>query len=170
MSEEPESLGSWEGGDLPPPPFEIESRSEDATFRLGRALADLLAPGRAVYLRGELGTGKTVLCRGIAAGLGIDPARVRSPSFNLLLTYRGPTTVHHIDLYRLGGAAEAEEAGILESLWDAEAVILVEWAERLGSIPRPEGLCVVLEGAGHTPRRILVLPMESSRESRKGAC
>ena len=143
-------------GEGPPLPFEIETAGEEETAGLGRRLAAGLRPGEAVLVVGPLGSGKTVLCRGVAEGLGVDPRAVRSPSFNILLVYRGRLPVHHVDLYRLGSAGEAVEAGVEEALWDGEAVTLVEWAERLEDLPQPAGIEVRIEPLGADRRRISV--------------
>lgn len=100
------------------------------TFELGRALARELAPDRALLLSGELGSGKTVLVQGLAAGLGLDPARVQSPTYTLLAEHGGPgARLLHFDLYRLE-PAEVAAAGF-EELLLGPGVKAVEWAERL---------------------------------------
>ena len=100
------------------------------TFELGRALAPELAPDRALLLTGDLGSGKTVVAQGLAAGLGIDPARIQSPTFTLLAEHRGPRArLLHFDLYRLE-PAEVAAAGF-EELLLGPGVKAVEWAERL---------------------------------------
>jgi len=82
---------------------------------LGRRLARAAPPGTLVALDGPLGAGKTVLTRGLAEGLGLDPRRVTSPSFTLChLHSGGRRLLVHIDLYRLSDEAEAYEAGLLE--------------------------------------------------------
>ena len=108
-----------------------------ATVRLGQRLAERLGPGDCVALIGELGAGKTVLVRGIAAGLGADAKLVSSPTYVLVQEYPGRVPVYHVDLYRLGTAeADLAELGLDEML--AEGVVLIEWADRAGpSLPRP---------------------------------
>ena len=141
-------------GEAPSLPLEIASTGEQETLAAGARLASLLGPGRAALLRGPLGSGKTVLCRGIAGALGVDPARVRSPSFNILFTYDGSLPVHHIDLFRLEPGIAVIEAGVEEALWDEEAAVLVEWAERLEAAALPPGLDVEIDGVGDETRRI----------------
>ena len=137
-------------------PAEIETASEEETEALGKRIAPLLAPGESVLLEGPLGAGKTVLCRGLCQGLGVDPQAVRSPSFNILLRYEGRVAVQHVDLYRLSQPEEAVEAGVEEALWNPEAITLVEWAERLRGIPCPPGLDLRLENLGADQRRVRV--------------
>jgi tRNA threonylcarbamoyladenosine biosynthesis protein TsaE len=99
------------------------------TEALGRALGTRLRAGDLLALRGELGAGKTTLVRGVAAGMGIDPIDVRSPSFVLHHVYRGGVTpLHHLDAYRLGPGADLRGEVDLEGLL-AEGVVVVEWAE-----------------------------------------
>jgi tRNA threonylcarbamoyladenosine biosynthesis protein TsaE len=104
--------------------------SEEETEALGEALARELAPGGILLLSGDLGSGKTVLARGVASGLGIDRREVQSPTFTLIREHRGPGGVLvHVDLYRL----EPEETAALglEELLAGPGVKVVEWAERL---------------------------------------
>jgi tRNA threonylcarbamoyladenosine biosynthesis protein TsaE len=111
----------------------IQSRSEAETFEAGRALGAGLSPGTTVLLYGDLGSGKTVFVRGLAAGLGLDPDEVSSPTFTIVQEYRGPVTLQHVDLYRLS-PPEVEDLG-LEDLADPATVIAIEWAERLTTLP-----------------------------------
>jgi tRNA threonylcarbamoyladenosine biosynthesis protein TsaE len=106
------------------------TRSEEETRSLGRDLATELAPDGVLLLSGELGSGKTVLARGIGEGLGLDPREVQSPTFTLIREHRGSGgRLVHVDLYRL----ETEEAAALglEELLAGTGVKVVEWAERL---------------------------------------
>ena len=104
--------------------------SEEETRALGLALARELAPDGILLLSGELGSGKTVLARGIGEGLGLDPREVQSPTFTLIREHRGMGgRMVHVDLYRL----DPEEVAALglEELLAGEGVKVVEWAERL---------------------------------------
>lgn len=79
-------------------------RGPEATLALGAALGRLLAPGAVVLLTGRLGAGKTVLARGLAAGLGVSADyAIVSPTFTLLNQYPGRVAFFHADLYRLAG-------------------------------------------------------------------
>lgn len=106
---------------------------EAATRRLGRELAARLRPEDVVLLSGDLGSGKTVFVRGLAEGLGLDPAEVSSPTFALLHEY-GPAgqspVLLHADLYRLSGETAGAAVGDLGLDRRTEAVLAVEW-------PRP---------------------------------
>ena len=105
------------------------------TRRFGRQLAAALVPGDLVALEGDLGTGKTCLVQGICAGLGVDEV-VNSPTFVLLNVYEGTgeasrLRVYHFDLYRLETVDELAEIGADQFFHEADAVTLVEWADRL---------------------------------------
>jgi len=107
-----------------------QTRTEEETRALGRDLARELAPDGVLLLSGELGSGKTVLARGIGEGLGLDPREVQSPTFTLIREHQGRGgRLVHVDLYRL----EPEEAAALglEELLAGPGVKVVEWAERL---------------------------------------
>ncbi|HLX07443.1 MAG TPA: tRNA (adenosine(37)-N6)-threonylcarbamoyltransferase complex ATPase subunit type 1 TsaE [Thermoanaerobaculia bacterium] len=109
------------------------TRGAAATERLGGELAAELTPDGVLLLSGELGSGKTVVARGVAGALGIDPRQVLSPTFNLIREHRGGAggalRMVHVDLYRL---APEEAAGLgLEELLAGPGVKVVEWAERL---------------------------------------
>jgi tRNA threonylcarbamoyladenosine biosynthesis protein TsaE len=134
----------------------IVSRSAGETADAGRALAARIEPGTTVLLRGDLGAGKTVFVKGLAAGLGLDPEAVSSPTFTIVHEYRGTGRIlQHVDLYRLSPVEVADLA--LEDLADARTVMAIEWAERLPSPPPPPVIEVTLE---HLPdgRRISISP------------
>ena len=122
----------------------ITLSDEEATLALGAALAPLLAGGGLVCLAGELGAGKTTLCRGILRGLGYE-GRVKSPTFTLVEPYEaGDLRIFHIDLYRVTDAEELEYLGI-DDCFSKESLTLVEWPENgAGWLPRPR-LSVRLE-------------------------
>jgi len=103
----------------------------------GREFARNLGPPAAVGLSGDLGTGKTTLIRAIAAGLGVS-APVTSPTFALVHRYDGAACiVYHVDGYRLRRPAEAIDLGLDDMLRESDAVILIEWPERLGAAAPP---------------------------------
>jgi tRNA threonylcarbamoyladenosine biosynthesis protein TsaE len=114
---------------------ESVTRSPEETFELGRAIGERLTSGAVFLLKGNLGTGKTVFTKGLAAGLGIDPADVTSPSFTLINEHVGRLKLVHIDLYRLG-VGPLPELGLEEIFADSEAVVVVEWAERIPVLPK----------------------------------
>ncbi len=131
------------------------SRSEAETRAAGESLAGSLRPGDAVLLSGDLGMGKTVFARGVAAGLGVDPGRVHSPSFTLVNLYSGRMPVYHIDLYRVERLEDMDELG-LEEILGGDGVAVVEWAERLGPYRPARAVRVQVADRGGRMREILI--------------
>jgi tRNA threonylcarbamoyladenosine biosynthesis protein TsaE len=112
-----------------------------------------------VALAGPLGAGKTVFVKGLAEGLGIDPARVASPSFVIASEYEAPSGMRlaHVDLYRVESAAELETAGFLDLL-EPGALVAVEWADRFPEALPDDRLELRLErplGGSADARRVL---------------
>ena len=143
---------------------ELTSRSPEETFKAGRRVGQRLAGGETLLLSGPLGAGKTVFVKGLAGGLGLDPSEVSSPSFTLVNSYaEGRLPLHHIDLYRLAeGASSAHAVDLDELLTDERAVVVIEWAERMGRYPLPPPVWrVSIEGDGEEPRRISVARADS---------
>ena len=106
----------------------ITSGSADETQAIGRVMGANAQPGDLFLLTGPLGAGKTCLTQGIAWGLGVKE-RPRSPTFVLLARYKGRLTIHHADLFRIEGTADALSLGLEDCLND-EDVCIVEWADR----------------------------------------
>jgi tRNA threonylcarbamoyladenosine biosynthesis protein TsaE len=108
---------------------------DDATARLGAAVAAALKPGEAVCLTGPLGAGKSTLARGLIRALTRPDEDVPSPTFTLVQFYDGARfPLAHFDLYRLSRADEAYEIGLDEALEDG--AVIIEWPERLeGALP-----------------------------------
>src|SRR5829696_6015892 len=92
----------------------VTTNSEQETFVLGGRVAGTLTPGTFLLLHGDLGAGKTAFVRGLAAGLGGDPADVSSPTFVLIQHYKGRTPLVHVDLYRLERGAAVDDLGLEE--------------------------------------------------------
>jgi tRNA threonylcarbamoyladenosine biosynthesis protein TsaE len=140
------------------PEGEFISHSPDATFNYGYQLGSRLAGGEILLLSGPLGAGKTIFVKGICAALGIDEEDVTSPSFTLVNPYAGRLQLYHLDLYRLDeGASAAHAVDLDELLSDERAVIVIEWAERMGAYPLPPNVYrIELSGDGDAPRHIRV--------------
>lgn len=125
-----------------------------ATRALGERLGRVARAGDVICLWGELGAGKTVLAKGIGAGLGVTTT-VSSPSFILMSEHTGRLPLFHLDLFRLADVAEAHASGLLDERQTA-GVTVIEWPDRLGpALPR-ERLDIEIEGAGDGPRTIIL--------------
>ena len=131
--------------------------SAEETIALGCALAETLAPPKLVLLRGELGTGKTTLVKGIAEGFhAASEEDVTSPTFTLVHEYRGPTAnLYHIDLYRVDTARELETLG-LDDLVAENSVLLIEWGDKFARFARERDVEIALETLGQNDRRIQI--------------
>ena len=134
------------------------SDSVDETFKLGTRVDQQLQGGEVLLLSGALGAGKTIFVKGIATALGIDGEDVTSPSFTLVNPYSGRLHLYHIDLYRLDeGASAAHAVDLDELLANENAVIVIEWAERLGRYPLPDTVWRIgISGDGVDPRKISI--------------
>ena len=137
---------------------EFQTSDAGETFALGKQIGAQLNGGEVLLLNGPLGAGKTVFVKGLAAAFDIDPEEVTSPSFTLVNPYVGRLPLFHIDLYRLDEGAAAAHAVDLEELLTAEqAVIVIEWAERLGNYPLTADVWRInISGDGEAARRILI--------------
>jgi len=113
---------------------EFITHSPEETLALAKRIGAQLKGGEIFLLRGDLGAGKTVFAKGLASGLGIEPADVTSPTFTLINTHEGRLRFFHIDLYRLDSGSQ-ENLGLQEIFEDRNAVTLIEWAERLSVVP-----------------------------------
>ena len=132
------------------------TRSEQETAAVAREIATELKAGDVLLLSGNLGAGKTAFVRGLAAGLGIDPEDVSSPTFTLVHEYRGGRlTLYHADLYRLERAA-TDDLG-LEELGVRDGVLAIEWPDRL-SHPIAGARAVTIEIVDEHTRRIRTAP------------
>jgi tRNA threonylcarbamoyladenosine biosynthesis protein TsaE len=138
------------------------THSEEETQAVARELAAGVAAGAVLLLSGNLGAGKTAFVRGLAAGLGIDPDEVSSPTFTLVHEYRGGRLVlYHADLYRLDKAA-TDDLG-LEELGVKNGVLAVEWPDRL-THALPGAIEVDMEIVDEETRKIRIGPSQDGPE------
>ncbi|PLX99761.1 MAG: tRNA (adenosine(37)-N6)-threonylcarbamoyltransferase complex ATPase subunit type 1 TsaE [Desulfuromonas sp.] len=109
----------------------IVSVSETQTLDIGMTLGRLLEQPALILLQGNLGAGKSVLARGVARGVGVDPAiPITSPTFTLMNHYQARLPLYHFDLYRLSDPDELIELGF-DYYAHGIGVALVEWPEKL---------------------------------------
>jgi tRNA threonylcarbamoyladenosine biosynthesis protein TsaE len=140
---------------------EFTTHSGADTIEVGRKLAHLLKPPQLLLLRGELGTGKTTLVKGLAQALdAAEPDEVTSPTFTLVHEYEGtregkPVKLYHIDVYRLEGERQLESLG-LDELLTPDALVLVEWGDKFKSIRKLATGEIVITSEGGDARKISV--------------
>lgn len=134
--------------------LELGAPTVEDTRAIGAALAQLLQPGDAVALTGELGAGKTTFVQGVARGLGVT-GTVGSPTFTLVREYHGRLTVQHADVYRLDRVQDVLDLGFEEMTDDA--VLIVEWGDAVEGLLPAEHLSIELTVPGEDERRRLVL-------------
>ena len=130
--------------------------SAEETFELGYSIGERINEPTVFLLDGELGTGKTVFAKGIAAGLEIDPLEVNSPTFTIINQHQGRMRMYHIDLYRIQGE-EIRQLGLEEILGEPDRVIVVEWAERLGEFAIPGAWRVKINDCGGEFRSLFIV-------------
>ena len=140
---------------------EFTTQSGADTVEVGRKLARLLKPPQLLLLRGDLGTGKTTLVKGIAEALDAAEAdEVTSPTFTLLHEYDGtqdgkPVKLFHLDVYRLEGERQLETLG-LDELLTPDALVLVEWGDKFKSIRKRATGEIAIVSTGGDARKITV--------------
>ena len=130
----------------------VVTRSAQQTRDLAASLAQAAQPGDRLALVGPLGAGKTQFAKGFAAGLGVREV-VNSPSFTLMAEYDGRLPLFHQDLYRLAGAEDAIQGGLLDERQE-EGVTITEWADRLPTALDPGRLAIEIEVGTDDQRRI----------------
>jgi len=127
------------------------SCSPEETEQLGHIIGHSLQGGEILALYGDLGTGKTTLVRGMAAGIGARPQDVTSPTFVLIHEYQGRLRLAHADMYRIARADELLHTGLSDYL-DGSTAVVIEWAERaFGELPE-DRLDIRLNHEGKTTR------------------
>jgi tRNA threonylcarbamoyladenosine biosynthesis protein TsaE len=130
------------------------SRSEHDTQKIAQRLVPFLHKGAIVCLFGDLGAGKTVFVKGMAAGMKMDPDEVSSPSYVLMNIYQGKRhTLFHFDLYRLQDIEEIEGIGYEEFIYGQD-IAVIEWAERLQDNSPSAFLSVRIQHQTQTRRKI----------------
>ncbi len=107
----------------------IITHNTNETTRFAIELGETLQKGHVIALSGDLGTGKTIITKGIAKSLHIEPDDVTSPTFNLLDIHTGTLPLYHFDLYRIEDSNELDNL-FFEEYWEGDGISIIEWAER----------------------------------------
>jgi tRNA threonylcarbamoyladenosine biosynthesis protein TsaE len=137
--------------------FSAVLNSPEETIELGHRLGGQLRGGEVIALCGPLGSGKTHLIKGIAAGAGAEDGKnVNSPTFVIVNEYKGRLDVYHVDAYRLHSIREFDMLGFDDFCYP-QSVVLIEWADKVESaLQFLDYIRIELEHAGPTRRRLHV--------------
>lgn len=130
------------------------SNSEDETLLCAERFAKQLKAGDIVFLKGDLGAGKTTFVKGLAKALKVGRQKVVSPTFVLMNAYKGKFPIYHFDFYRLEKAAELDTLDFDEFLY-GDGISLIEWPERLGK---------------HAPKNYYLIEFQHKGENKRGIC
>ena len=128
--------------------------SAEETENAGYEFAKSLAAGDFVAMRGDLGAGKTAFVRGVARYL-CPESRVSSPTYAIVNTYRGKTTIYHFDMYRIDGEESLYSTGFFDYL-DEDAICIAEWSEKIEEFLPVNAYYVAIDKLGENERRIKI--------------
>jgi len=127
--------------------MEYYLRDPEQTERFGQVLGRCLPGGSVLCLQGDLGTGKTLLTRGVAAAFGVDAKEVVSPTFTIMNIYQGTQEIRHFDLYRLEYSEELDDIGF-DEYCGGEGITVIEWADLFPDRMPGDALLICLERQG----------------------
>lgn len=133
---------------------EFETTSPEQTEELGREIGRRLKPGDVLSLDGDLGAGKTVITRGICAGMGLDPSDVQSPTFTIVNEYEGEVPLFHFDTYRLSGEDDFLASGLDEYFY-RDGVCVIEWGSVIDGLLPGDAIRIGIFGSG-SERKIVI--------------
>ncbi|MHC4556014.1 MAG: tRNA (adenosine(37)-N6)-threonylcarbamoyltransferase complex ATPase subunit type 1 TsaE [Planctomycetota bacterium] len=137
--------------------LDLISKSPEQTIEIGSRFGKQLRGGEVIAFCGPLGSGKTHLIKGIAAGAGAtDQKHINSPTFVIVNEYAGRLDIYHIDAYRLNSVSEFEMLGFDDFCYP-QSVVLIEWADKIESaLEALDYIRIELEHAGETQREIRI--------------
>ena len=130
---------------------EFLSNKPEDTINFGISYAKTLKNGDVVVLNGEMGAGKTMFCKGVAKGLGVED-EILSPTYAYMNDYYGK--LYHYDCYRLKNGEQAEALGLCDYFY-ADGVCIIEWAENIREVLPQNYKTVTIKKAGEEARRII---------------
>lgn len=109
--------------------MKVYLKNSQATEKFGHLIGQLLRSGDVVCLTGDLGAGKTLLCKGLATARGVDAMTITSPTFTIMNIYDGDTNIRHFDFYRLQSEEELDDIGF-DEYCGGSGITVIEWAEQ----------------------------------------
>ncbi len=138
----------------------IISKSEKETIQLGNELGKTCRGGEIFALEGDLGAGKTKFIQGLAKGLGVKE-KINSPTFNIIKVYKIKDnkqikSFYHVDTYRLQSDEDLINLGALEFLKDSQAVIAIEWPEKIKKLLSKQAKTIKIKHKTETEREIVI--------------
>lgn len=137
------------------------SESEKDTFNFGSWIGANARPGDIILLYGDLGSGKTVLSKGIAKGAGVSDM-VTSPTFTLMNQYNGNYPVYHFDIYRLNQPEELFDLDYEEYIY-GDGIAIVEWPDRMGELTPKECIKISFKKSELMDQRVITLECLGTR-------
>ena len=133
------------------------SNSVAETERIASEYASGLKAGDVIFFRGDLGAGKTAFVRGLAAGLGIAPETVSSPTFTFVKEYGGgKLPLAHFDMYRVGSPDDLYSIGFFDYI-DSDAIVAVEWSENIEDFVTVPHMTVTIERGENDNQRTITV-------------
>ncbi|MBQ9557742.1 MAG: tRNA (adenosine(37)-N6)-threonylcarbamoyltransferase complex ATPase subunit type 1 TsaE [Clostridia bacterium] len=133
------------------------SNSVAETERIASEYASGLKAGDVIFFRGDLGAGKTAFVRGLAAGLGIAPETVSSPTFTFVKEYSGGRLpLAHFDMYRVGSPDDLYSIGFFDYL-DSDAIVAIEWSENIEAFVAVPHMTVTIERGENDNQRTITV-------------
>ncbi len=140
--------------------MKLTSDSVEETIKIGVKLASKLKKGACIALIGDLGSGKTVLTKGIAEGLGVkNPRYVNSPTFVIIKEYKGRLPLYHFDLYRLNKSTILD-AESYEEYFYGDGVTVIEWADKIRPLLPKKYIEVRMKVSGEGTRKIEMISVK----------
>ena len=133
------------------------SISSDDTFNFGSKFSTSINYGSIIFLKGDLGSGKTTFSKGFASGLGFSD-EILSPTYSILNEYKlNSKSLYHFDLYRLKSVNEFLEIGGIEYLNDKKSISLIEWPDLIKEMVSDNIIEIKFEHLSDKERKITVL-------------
>ena len=140
-------------------PFIIITQSEEDTKSVASQFSQVIKPGDIIALNGNLGSGKTFFVKGVCMNFNITA--VQSPTFAIVNEYSGDKKVYHFDFYRLRNIEELLDIGFEDYLNDNEAILFIEWADKLKDILPADRYEINLNFIDEKSREIIINKLPS---------
>jgi len=137
------------------------TKKPQETKEIAISLVKKIKKGGVICLFGDLGTGKTVFTKGLAEGLGVENLSIKSPTYTYIRHHKkNGQNIYHIDLYRLEQIDELLALELDEIMQNKENIIIVEWADRMGSVLPKKRIDVEISYIDDTSREIKITELK----------